>query len=389
MTRSIAETKGDPLRWHILTGEYPPKPGGVADYTALLAAHLSRAGDDVQVWFPASCGTEPGPSGVNVHPLPGNFGPQALRILGRALGDDRQPFRLLVQYAPHAYGYKGMNLFFANWLRRMQRFAPWIMFHEVAFPIERAQPLRHRVLAEAQQLMVRRIAKSVARCFISVPVWNERLRNIAPGIPEGEWLPDPSNLPDVAECAQVERIRRRYLGESGTRLIGHFGTYGVPIANAVGRTFSELLAREPAWTGLLMGRGSGEFAREQLRVHPELKGRLHATGNLPASEQAAHLAATDVLFQPFPDGITSRRGSAMAGLALGLPLVTTRGALTEPIWETERLVAFADAGSGVGAADALAYWSTPSIERSALMLRAHDGYRRFFGWERVIETLRR
>jgi hypothetical protein len=25
------------LRWHIITGEYPPQPGGVSDYTRLVA----------------------------------------------------------------------------------------------------------------------------------------------------------------------------------------------------------------------------------------------------------------------------------------------------------------------------------------------------------------
>ena len=36
--------------WHFLTGEYPPDRGGVADYTALVAAGLAKHGCAVHVW---------------------------------------------------------------------------------------------------------------------------------------------------------------------------------------------------------------------------------------------------------------------------------------------------------------------------------------------------
>ena len=35
--------------WAIITGEYPPDPGGVSDYTYLVATHLADAGDEVHV----------------------------------------------------------------------------------------------------------------------------------------------------------------------------------------------------------------------------------------------------------------------------------------------------------------------------------------------------
>jgi hypothetical protein len=78
----------------------------------------------------------------------------------------------------------------------------------------------------------------------------------------------------------------------------------------------------------------------------------------------------------------------MAGLALGLPLVTNTGKFTEPVWTEEQLVAWMDPAHAHGAADALASWSTPSDERTALMERAAKGYRKLFGWDHVVERLR-
>ena len=76
--------------------------------------------------------------------------------------------------------------------------------------------------------------------------------------------------------------------------------------------------------------------------HPTLAGRLLATGELPPHAVAEHLAACDLLVQPYPDGISSRRTSAMAALALGQPVLATRGPLTEPCWEENGPVRLVD-----------------------------------------------
>src|SRR5262249_54504599 len=93
--------------WAILTGEYPPQPGGVADYTASVARGLAVSGDGVTVFAPAA-GAGPDVPGVTVRRLAGGFGPRSLAVLGREL--DHWPGRVLLQYAPHAFGCKGMNV---------------------------------------------------------------------------------------------------------------------------------------------------------------------------------------------------------------------------------------------------------------------------------------
>jgi len=54
-----------------------------------------------------------------------------------------------------------------------------------------------------------------------------------------------------------------------------------------------------------------------------------------------HISACDLLLQPFPDGITTRRTSAMVGLAHGRAIVTNSGHLTEPLWSEHCAVAIA------------------------------------------------
>ena len=374
-------------RWHIVVGEYPPQAGGVADYTALLASELSATGDEVHVWFPRECGDTQALPGVNLHPLPGRFGPRALRYLSHELRKAERPFNIVIQYAPHSLGFKGMNLLFANWVVKLRDLAPWAMFHEVAFPIIRGQPFKHRLLANVQRSMARRILKATARNFVSAPAWQSLLRELSPNCREAGWLPVPSNVPTHADTEKVAEVRRRYCPE-GARLIGHFGTFGTAIAESLRAAFPLLLERNTACNALFIGRGSREFAEEILRAHPQFNGRVHAAGALESGDVTAHVAAADVLYQPFPDGITSRRSSVMAGLALGQPIVSNSGPLTEPVWSDRQLVVLTERGNAAAATAAAKKWSVDSLERTALMKRAQEGYARLFSVERTVNAMR-
>ena len=59
---------------HFLTPEYPPRHGGVADYTHQIATELSRGGETVHVWGPSGSAAQPG-SAIVVHSDLGRFPP--------------------------------------------------------------------------------------------------------------------------------------------------------------------------------------------------------------------------------------------------------------------------------------------------------------------------
>ena len=320
-------------RWAILTGEYPPQPGGVSDYTALIARRLAAEGDTVHVFAPATnLGTELADPGVTVHRLAGRFGPRSLAALDRLLTTRPLPDRILVQYVPHAFGFKAMNLPFATWIAsRARRLPPvWVMFHEVAFPFS-WRPLKHAVLAATTQVMARLLAGAADRVFVSIPAWGQMLGRIHPGGRRPEWLPVPSTLPADPSPDAVAAVRSRFApGE--TPLVGHFGTFGWLVTDLLAPSLVALVRLAPNLRILLVGRGSVEFAARFKTTHPEWRSRVEATGELPNQAISAHLRACDVMIQPFPDGVSSRRTSAMAAMANGVPVVTNLGFLSEPMW---------------------------------------------------------
>jgi glycosyltransferase involved in cell wall biosynthesis len=57
-----------------------------------------------------------------------------------------------------------------------------------------------------------------------------------------------------------------------------------------------------------------------------LRERVSITGHCAADEVSAHLLAADLAALPFADGASFRRGSLLAALAHGVPVVTTQNA---------------------------------------------------------------
>lgn len=379
-------------RWHILTGEYPPQPGGVSDYTGLVAAGLAAAGAEVHVWAPPAVGDTPEPPGVRVHREAGAWGPADLRRLDTALDAAPGPRRLLVQYAPNAWGRKGLNLGFGRWLRRRRAAgdAVWLMVHEVRYPFWlRDRPWRW-VLTVAHRRMIRDALAAADRVFHTTVANGDDLRRLdpRPGRPV-VWLPVPSNVPVVDDPVGVAEARAR-LAPGARTVVGSFGTYGGDrIGSVLGEALAALLAGRDDRVGVLIGRGGDRCAADLRERHPALGGRLVAPGGQPAGAVSRLLQACDLMVLPYSDGVSTRRGTVMAALAHGLPTLTTSGENTEAFWAESDAVALVPTGPGLGRrlADAAEALLAEASRRTALGVAARALYDRRFALGRTLSAL--
>ena len=320
--------------WAIITGEYPPQPGGVSDYTRMVALGLARDGDEVHVWAPETIQRTPEECGVKVHRIAGGFGLQNLSAISAALRHLPPSSRILVQYVSQAYGWKGMNIPFCLWLATRKQ-PVWVLFHEVAFPFRRSQSPHLNFLALVTHGMASLIAPFAQRVFVSIPAWEQMLAFT----PRVEWLPIPSTVSTSVDSRAVAEVRKRLAPVSPEGVvIGHFGTYGVHITPLLNQILPPLLTADARRRVHLLGGGGAEYAADFRESFPCFSDRITAPGKLPGAEVATHLAACDLLIQPYADGVSTRRTSVMAGLALGLPILTTEGHLTEPVWAESRAV---------------------------------------------------
>jgi glycosyltransferase involved in cell wall biosynthesis len=384
------------VTWHVLTGEYPPQPGGVSDYTRQLARGLVEAGDRVDVWAPPlkNCrkchldgadGADPGIPGISVHRLPDRFGLASLLHLTRALNRCPAPRRILVQYVPHAFGWKGANLPFCLWLRSRRRDSIWVMFHEVMFLAEGDRSVSRLALALVNRWMATLVAGAAERAFVSIPGWRPMLEPLLRKGASVTWLPVPSAIPVLADPVATAAIRRRY--GAGRPLVGHFGTYGAAVGALLERTLENLAVMSDCRV-LLLGDRSDAMCRELTSAHPSLSGRLFATGRLTEEDISHHIAACDVMLQPYPDGISSRRTSAMVALSHGRAIVTTAGWLTEPMWAEAGVAVLAPVDDPRALAEAAAAILFDASRREEIGRRAAALYDARFHVRHSVSALR-
>ncbi|HKG90854.1 MAG TPA: glycosyltransferase [Gemmatimonadaceae bacterium] len=378
---------------HVLTSEFPPQAGGVSDYVGGLAARLAAAGEQIHVWCPPAPGEaaelRPGPR-LTIHRALEPDSLAGLRRTGRALDGHPAPLRLNLQWVPHGFGMRGMNLPFCAWLARRVRERGdhlELMVHEPFLPFA-GQPPVIRAAAVVQRLMTRTLLRVADRVWMSIPGWEPMLRPFVGGRGLAfRWLPIPSNIPPVAGPEEAASVRSR-LGVTDGALIGHFGTYGRETLRALARVLPDVMRRDSGVHAVLLGRGGPEARAAVLAGDASLAPRLHATGGLPAADVSAHLTACDMALQPYPDGVSSRRTSVMAVLSHGVPVVTTSGVLTEPLWTDSGAVIATPAGDDPALADAVAALVADPAERSRLSRAGRAFYEAHFDWDRIVSELR-
>ena len=262
-----------------VTPESPPQIGGVADFTRVMATALAARGHQVHVWSPAPAEAIPS---VAVHPLPGGYAAGRLGILSRALDAVGGPRRLFVQWVPHGYGYKSLNVAFCLWLWRRARRGDVVdlMVHEPFLPFASGRP-RQNIGAIAHRLMLMVLLRAAGRVWVSTPSFLPMVRPFGPrrAAPYA-WLPIPSPVSITAHAVEVS-VRRRTL--AGTRpTVGYFGTANPLVAGVLERVIVGIAGRRPDVRFVLLGRGTEQLAQRagdaHTRPRPGNRGEWQSAG---------------------------------------------------------------------------------------------------------------
>ncbi len=296
---------------------YPPQDVtcGVGDYTRCLAEELAGQGEDVVVLTSDRYrGETGGPVAVLPRVRAWTVG-EALRLTSSAISP---PVDLIhLQYTPDLYG-QGLGFKFVPLLARIRSGPPVVItFHTLV-----GGSLRSRVVAP---LLLLSAWWSISANEEVSALIRRRLPSFAGRCTE---IPIGANIP--TKPAGMQRVSRATLGlpQEGPVLV-HFGLiYPGKGLETLFAALAELLRVQPQVRLAIVGDNRPEniWYMEYLKA---LAGRLGVAsaiiwlGRRPGEEVSLILNAADIFVVPYDDGVSIRRGSLMAGLAHGRPVVST------------------------------------------------------------------
>jgi polysaccharide biosynthesis protein PslF len=171
----------------------------------------------------------------------------------------------------------------------------------------------------------------------------------------------------------AERITavRRHLGLSTDHcLLGYFGFLN---ESKGADTLLEALARlDESYHLVFVGGRTGDSDPHNNQAFYDhldglietlgLSGRVHWTGFVSDEEVSAYLQAADLMVMPYRDGASLRRGTLMAALAHGRPLLTTPPSVELPEFVQGQNVVFSPVGDVEALAHAIqALWADPGL----------------------------
>jgi glycosyltransferase involved in cell wall biosynthesis len=311
------------LRIGLLSAAFPPDFDGIGDYTYRLAKALAREGVEASVW------TSIGPSrlacdSVEVNPFFDLGKPQTIEELPNLLRERGPIDWLVVQYNPFGFGRWGYCPWLVTTLRRLKKSRQCgvaVMFHETQVP---KRPFKLWVMRQWQNRQLRSLAQLADVIFVSTIRWEAEIREV---FPKGNChhLPVGSNLP--RSPLSLEEARRRLEIPLDTLVLGMFG--------------SSHPSRMTDWMrSAVAGAASVQQQLVVLYVGKDGKAfqevcdgfRFLDQGALPADAAADRMRAMDLLISPFIDGISTRRGSAIAGFQHGVAVASTLSPYTDPLF---------------------------------------------------------
>ena len=365
---------------------YPPNLDGIGDYTWWLADALAKQ-STVSVF------TRKGEyiplKNVSVVPV---FDPAKLdtiKLLPDALvanGLGQPGDSLVFQYNPFSWGKRGLCPGVPSALHQVKKRLPdlrlAIMFHETTVP---RWPWRFAIMRSWQRPIFRALCHLSDVSFASSERYLQQIRRIGAEAPI-HHLPVGSNLagsPLSREPARQELNLTKdavYVGAFGS---AHESRLLVWIASA----FRAIKARHPRAKLLYVGPHGEAISRA-------LGGRddLVDFGIQPADRAGVCISAMDLLLAPFNDGISTRRGSAIAAFQNGVPVATTITKWTDSLFTEKplRSVLLSSATDAPEFASQTAAWATFLNDRKILESLRHEVrefHDRNFAWSAIAEKL--
>ncbi|MHB8620157.1 MAG: glycosyltransferase family 4 protein, partial [Chloroflexota bacterium] len=378
-----------PVRVLMVAGEFPPMQGGVGDYTNRLCERLVPLGVQAGVVTARAAGDRARGRGFPVAPAVSRWDFFSWPELGKRIRTMNANI-VHVQYQTAQYGlHPAINLLPLA-LRLARNPAKLVFtFHDLE------APYRPWLRGPARRLAMRAGERHCDGFIATNGPDFQRLVADQPGPPWARYrlIPiGPNVLNQPPPRFNRDALRKRLGAGPRTLLLAHFGLLNQSKGLQDLLPALKLLIEHGHDARLLLVGGTygssdstnvrfGNAIRQQI-ASLELEHCVTETGFLDPADVSAHLLASDVCVLPYRDGASFRRGTLMAALEHGLPIVSTRPSPAELV--DGQNVRLAEPFSPVSLAHTIDELAQDQVSRRRLGIGAAK-LARNFSWTSIAE----
>ena len=303
------------MRIGLISGEFAPMPGGVGDFTRILAERLQASGHDVHLLTRDGCNSERLP----LHTVKG-WGLGCVASI-RRWAESAELDVVNLQFQTAAFDMSPVVHFLPAALDQ-----PFVTtFHDLRHPylFPKAGPLRDWIVMQ------------LAESSDGVIATNDEDAALLKQVDSRTVIPIGSNIIASAHHhLSREEWRARLDASESTFLLGHFGF----VSSSKGldhliAALADLRQKQLDLRLIMIGAEQNPvdirsddtyLKRLQARLAElELSARILWTGYLPVDDVSACLQAIDLMTLPYLDGASPRRGSLLAAIEHGCAILTT------------------------------------------------------------------
>lgn len=314
----------------ILSPNWEPMVDGLSGHTSCFAIELSQNQFNVFIITSSKNRSSTNPS-IKVFATIESWSFKALGTLKNHLVENKIE-TLFVQYTPFAYAKRGgINYFipfFILYCKIFLKIRVHTLFHEINWPFE-LKP-KSLLMFFSHKLQASLIATFSQQTFVSNIHFVKLIKAIAPWSKTSIVLNSGSNLP----MNQPSQFRNQ--GDLKDKfLICLFGAFHpskrqVLAIESIVTLPKELLSRVKI---IFIGQNLKQIEDSiPNKLFNDIERYLVALGNLSDQDAANALSSCDAFICPYIDGANRRRGTLMAALKLGVPIISCKGKNYEPIF---------------------------------------------------------
>lgn len=374
------------MRLCLVTSNLPPVRCGVGDYTFRLARELATKGHDVTVLGSKGPAGPERAGGASIRREIPSWGARGVATLVREV-QRLAPDLVLFQWVPFLYSYRGTNPYVPAGIAtlRAKGIRLQVMVHEAWVPLTRPSYL---VTGPIQRAALGAIVAACQSTAVSIPAWRDMLRRRMPWKRERiAWVPAGGTIDVSPETADERRARRSRVGATDSSILAAaFSLYGsLKGYSALAAAWERIGRERPDSRFVVIGASPEELAARLPRLAGDA--RVIPTGYLPSEEVSRWIAACDLFFAPYEDGISSRRTSALSAMAHGVPVLSTKGRFTEvELFERSPIVLAPAEDPAAFAAEASALAADP-VRREDIGKETRAFHDRSFAWSTIADRL--